>query len=80
MCQSFPLVGRLARLGCTRIGSPAIFGERDLKALFKAAKPQVARERESASYRASSGARDARREAIARAPRPPLTVAMRAAA
>ncbi len=31
----------LARLGCTRIGSPGIFGERDPKALFKAAKPQV---------------------------------------
>jgi hypothetical protein len=25
--QAFSLVGRLARLGCTRIGSPGIFGE-----------------------------------------------------
>ena len=35
------LVGRLARLGCTRIGSPGILGERNPKALFTAAKPQV---------------------------------------
>jgi hypothetical protein len=28
---------RLARLGCTRIGSPGIFGERTTKALFRAA-------------------------------------------
>jgi hypothetical protein len=35
----------LARLGWTRIGSPGIFGERNLKALFGAAKPQVAGER-----------------------------------
>jgi hypothetical protein len=25
-CQVFSLVGALARLGCTRIGSPGIFG------------------------------------------------------
>jgi hypothetical protein len=30
-------VGFLERLGCTRIGSPGIFGERDPKALFMAA-------------------------------------------
>jgi hypothetical protein len=30
------LFERLARLRCTRIGSPGIFGERDPKALFKA--------------------------------------------
>jgi hypothetical protein len=29
--------GRFARLGCTRIGSPGIFKERETKALFKAA-------------------------------------------
>ena len=51
------LVGRLARLGCTRIGSPGIFGERNPKALFRAAKAQVAGERKGAGYRASSRAR-----------------------
>jgi hypothetical protein len=35
-------VGRLARLGWTRIGSPGIFGERNPKALFRAAKLRVA--------------------------------------
>ncbi len=35
--QVSPLVGRLARLGCTRIGFPGIFGERNSKALFRAA-------------------------------------------
>ncbi len=29
----FSLVGRLARLGCTRTGSPGIFGERNPEAL-----------------------------------------------
>jgi hypothetical protein len=29
--------GRFARLGCTRIGSPGIFKERETKALFKEA-------------------------------------------
>ena len=43
--HSFQLVVRLARLGCIRIGSPGIFGERNPKALFTAAKPQVPRER-----------------------------------
>jgi hypothetical protein len=51
--HSFSLVGRLARLGCTRIGSPGIFGERGAKALFMTAKPQVAPKRERVGYRAS---------------------------
>jgi hypothetical protein len=50
---SLPLVGRLARLGCTRIGSPGIFGERDPKALFRAAKAQVVPELKWVGYRAS---------------------------
>jgi hypothetical protein len=54
------LVGRLARLGWTRIGSPGIFGERNPKALFKAVKPQVAHERKWVGYRASSRAPDLR--------------------
>jgi hypothetical protein len=45
--------GFFARLGCTRIGSPGIFGERDPKALFTGAKPQVAHERKSVGYQAS---------------------------
>jgi hypothetical protein len=32
--QAFPLVGRLARLSCTRIGSPDTFGVQNTKALF----------------------------------------------
>jgi hypothetical protein len=49
--------GALARLGCTRIGSPGIFGERNPIALFKGVKPQVARERKVGGYRASFPAR-----------------------
>jgi len=52
--------GFFARLGCTRIGSPGIFGERDPKALFKGAKPQVAHERKSVGYQASFPARHLR--------------------
>ena len=48
------LVDRLARLGCTRIGSPGIFGERNPKALFRAVKPQVAHERTWVGHRVSS--------------------------
>src|SRR4051812_31201441 len=59
--HSFSLVERLARLGCTRIGSPGILGERDPKALFKGAKPQMARERKLVGYRASSPPRRDRR-------------------
>jgi hypothetical protein len=54
--QVSSLVRVLARLGCTRIGSPGIFGERDPKALFTGAKPQVVQERKWVSYRASSPA------------------------
>jgi hypothetical protein len=46
-------VGRLARLGCTHIGSPGIIGVRITKALFKGLKPQVAGERKAVSYRVS---------------------------
>jgi len=55
-CRDHPysLVRSLVRLGCTRIGTPGIFGEREPKALFKLARPQVARERKSVGYRASS--------------------------
>jgi hypothetical protein len=35
------LVGRVARDGWARIGSPSVFGERNLEALFRAARPQV---------------------------------------
>jgi hypothetical protein len=35
--QASVSAGFFARLGCTRIGSPGIVGERDTKALFKAA-------------------------------------------
>jgi hypothetical protein len=48
--------GFLARLGCTRIGSPGIFGVRAMKALFKRLKPEVASERKVPSYQASSTA------------------------
>ena len=68
------LVGRLARLGCTRIGSPGVFGERDPKALFTVAKAQVGRERQWVSYRASSRAWDPRRKLMPVPPRLPLTV------
>jgi hypothetical protein len=37
----------LARLGCTRIGSPGIFGERAPKALFKPVEAHVTLEREA---------------------------------
>ncbi len=43
--QLFSLPTRLALLGCTRIGSPSIFGERNPKALFKVARPHVGVER-----------------------------------
>ncbi len=52
--QASSLVERLARLGWTRIGSPGIFGERNTKALFRAAKGQVAGERKWAGYRVIS--------------------------
>ena len=40
--------------GCTRAGPPGIFRVQNTNALFIAARPQVAEERESVSYRASS--------------------------
>ncbi len=52
--QSVAGAGFRARLGWTRIGSPGIFGERNTKALFRAAKGQVAGERKWAGYRVSS--------------------------
>jgi len=48
------LVGRLARLGCSRIGSPGILGERDPEALFTATWRQVRRERRSVGTRVGS--------------------------
>jgi hypothetical protein len=70
--------GFFARLDGTRIGSPGIFGERDPKALFKGAKPQVAHERKSVGYQASFPARHLRLPSHRRAPRPPLTVSVSA--
>ncbi len=51
--QVFSLVGALARLGCTRIGSPGIFGVQTPSAMCWTANPQVARERKSESYQAN---------------------------
>jgi hypothetical protein len=51
--QASSLTTFLARLGCTRIGSPGIFGERNTKALFIGVKPQVGREHKWVGYRAS---------------------------
>ena len=58
--QSSSLVGFFARLGCTRIGSPGIFGLSITKALFRAVKAQVAGERKWVSYRANLRFRFAR--------------------
>jgi hypothetical protein len=58
--EALSLLGRLARLGWTRIGSPGIFGLSITKALFRAAKAQVAGERKWGSYRANLGLRFAR--------------------
>ena len=51
------MVGFLARLGCTRIGSPGIFGEQTRSAMYTVAKAQVTRERTSGSYPVSATAR-----------------------
>jgi hypothetical protein len=76
--------GFFARLGCTRIGSPGIFGVQNTKALFMAVKPQVAGERMGVSYRASFGCgfrseRPCRRRIFADGPRRLLGEAMGAA-
>ncbi|MCU1621146.1 MAG: hypothetical protein JWR41_3152, partial [Modestobacter sp.] len=44
------LVERLARLGCTRIGSPGIFGEHTRWTVCTAVNAQVTPERKQASY------------------------------
>jgi hypothetical protein len=53
--QASSLVGRLARLGCTRIGSPGIFEVQTHETPCSPAKTQVAAERESAGCRANAG-------------------------
>ena len=52
------LVGRLARDGCTRIGSPGIFGVWNTEALFRAVELQVTDERKWGSHRANPRASD----------------------
>jgi hypothetical protein len=49
----FSLVGALARLGWTRIGSPGIFGVQTRSTMCRTANPQVVVERKSQSYQAS---------------------------
>ena len=78
--QDFSLVGRLARLGCTRIGSPGIFGERNPKALFRAMKPQVAHERKRASLSGEFSRLEFAQGRLLVPPRPPVTVVALAAA
>jgi hypothetical protein len=51
--QVFSLVGALARLGWTRIGSPGIFGVQTPSTMCSAVNPQVVVERKSQSYQAS---------------------------
>ena len=51
--HSSALLERLARLGCTRIGSPGIFGELTVQALCMPAYPQVDHEAPLAGCRAS---------------------------
>jgi hypothetical protein len=58
--QLSSLVGALARLGWTRIGSPGIFGVQSRSAMCSTANPQVVAERKSESYQASCGLRPAR--------------------
>jgi hypothetical protein len=58
--QASSTAGFFARLGCTRIGSPGIFGLSITKALFRAVKAQVADERKWVGYRANLGSGFAR--------------------
>ena len=55
--QASSLTGFLARLGCTRIGSPGIFGKQTRSAMCRPANVQVTPERSWGSYPVSATAR-----------------------
>jgi hypothetical protein len=57
--QLFSVVGALARLGWTRIGSPGIFGVQTPSTMCWTVDGQVGRERKSESYQASVASRPA---------------------